>query len=61
MITYVDAETKTRRTAGVIPLHGEAGFAGMRRAGALTAQALPLLQTVRAALIFGRPRAMHAL
>ncbi len=29
MITYVDAETKTRRTSGVVPLHGEAGFAGM--------------------------------
>ena len=33
MITYVDAETKSRRTSGVIPLHGEAGFAGMRKAG----------------------------
>ena len=43
MITYVDAETKTRRTAGVIPLHGEAGFQGMRRAGRLTAEALDLL------------------
>jgi len=43
MVTYVDAETKSRRTAGVIPLHGEAGFAGMRKAGQLTAQALDLL------------------
>jgi methionyl aminopeptidase len=43
MITFVDAETKTRRTAGVIPLHGEAGFAGMRKAGQLTAEALDLL------------------
>ena len=43
MITYVDAEAKNRRTAGVIPLHGEAGFAGMRKAGQLTAQALDLL------------------
>jgi methionyl aminopeptidase len=43
MITYVDAETKTRRTQGVIPLHGEAGFAGMRKAGRLTAEALDLL------------------
>ncbi len=43
MITYVDAEAKSRRTAGVIPLHGEAGFAGMRKAGALTAEALDLL------------------
>jgi len=43
MITYVDAEAKNRRTSGVIPLHGEAGFAGMRKAGQLTAQALDLL------------------
>ena len=43
MITFVDAETKTRRTSGIIPLHGEAGFAGMRKAGNLTAQALDLL------------------
>jgi methionyl aminopeptidase len=40
MITYVDATTKARRTSGVIPLHGEEGFEGMRRAGALTARAL---------------------
>ncbi|MDP3315252.1 MAG: type I methionyl aminopeptidase [Devosia sp.] len=43
MITYVEAEAKSRRTSGVIPLHGEAGFAGMRKAGQLTAQALDLL------------------
>jgi methionyl aminopeptidase len=43
MITFVDAEAKTRRTAGVIPLHGEAGFAGMRKAGRLTAEALDIL------------------
>ena len=43
MVTYVDAEAKGRRTPGVIPLHGEAGFAGMRKAGNLTAQALDLL------------------
>ncbi len=43
MITYIDAESKTRRTSGVIPLHGEAGFAAMRKAGALTAEALDLL------------------
>jgi methionyl aminopeptidase len=43
MITYVDAETKNRRTSGVIPIHGEAGFAGMRKAGRLTAEALDLL------------------
>ncbi|SMQ66222.1 methionine aminopeptidase, type I [Devosia lucknowensis] len=40
MITYVDAATRARRTAGVIPLHGAEGFEGMRRAGALTAKAL---------------------
>ena len=40
MITYVYAQTKHRRTSGVIPLHGEAGFAGMRKAGRLTAEAL---------------------
>ena len=43
MITYVEADTKSRRTSGVIPLHGEAGFAGMRKAGRLTAEALDLL------------------
>jgi methionyl aminopeptidase len=43
VITYVDAKAKGRRTAGVIPLHGEEGFAGMRKAGNLTAQALDLL------------------
>ena len=43
MITFVDAENKSRRTAGVIPIHGEAGFAGMRKAGRLTAEALDLL------------------
>ncbi|WP_375600261.1 type I methionyl aminopeptidase [Devosia sp. Naph2] len=39
-MTYVDANAKARRTAGVIPLHGAEGFEGMRRAGALTARAL---------------------
>ncbi len=43
MITYVEAKTKSRRTAGVIPIHGEAGFAAMRKAGRLTADALDLL------------------
>lgn len=43
MITYVDAAAKTRRTPGVIPLHGEEGFAGMRKAGQLTARALDVL------------------
>ena len=43
MITFVDAPAKARRTAGIIPLHGAEGFAGMRKAGALTAQALDIL------------------
>ncbi len=43
MITFVDAKPKARRTAGVIPLHGPEGFEGMRKAGALTAQALDIL------------------
>jgi methionyl aminopeptidase len=43
MITYVDATSKSRRTSGVIPIHGPEGFAGMRRASALTAQALDIL------------------
>ncbi|WP_417308731.1 type I methionyl aminopeptidase [Devosia sp.] len=43
MVTFVDAESKSRRTAGVIPIHGEAGFKGMRKAGRLTAEALDLL------------------
>jgi len=43
MITFVDASEKTRRTPGVIPLHGTAGFEGMRKAGRLTAEALDLL------------------
>ncbi len=43
MVTYVEAQTKARRTAGVIPIHGEAGFAAMRKAGRLTAEALDLL------------------
>src|SRR5690554_2346034 len=43
MTTYVEASSKKRRMPGVIPLHGEEGFAGMRKAGALTAEALDLL------------------
>lgn len=43
MTTYVEASAKTKRMHGVIPLHGEDGFAGMRKAGALTAEALDLL------------------
>ena len=43
MITYVEAPLKARRTSGVIPLHGAEGFAAMRKACALTAQALDIL------------------
>lgn len=43
MVTYVEAETQIKRTPGVIPLHGEEGFAGMRKAGQLTARALDAL------------------
>jgi methionyl aminopeptidase len=43
MVTYVDAPPRSRRMAGIIPLHGEEGFAGMRKAGGLTAEALDLL------------------
>ncbi|WP_147275983.1 type I methionyl aminopeptidase [Pelagibacterium lacus] len=43
MTTYVEADAKKKRMPGVIPLHGEEGFAGMRKAGALTAQCLDLL------------------
>ncbi len=43
MVTYVDATRKVRRSPGVIPLHGAAGFEGMRKAGRLTAEALDML------------------
>ena len=43
MITYVDAIAKSRRTAGVIPIHGTEGFEGMRKAGRLTAETLDML------------------
>ncbi|HEY8596321.1 MAG TPA: type I methionyl aminopeptidase [Devosiaceae bacterium] len=43
MVTYVEADSNLKRTAGVIPLHGEEGFAGMRKAGRLTAEVLDLL------------------
>ncbi|MCD7059948.1 type I methionyl aminopeptidase [Pelagibacterium xiamenense] len=43
MTTYVEATAKRKRMPGVIPLHGEEGFAGMRKAGALTAEVLDLL------------------
>ncbi len=43
MITYVDATSTAKRSPGVIPLHGEEGFVGMRKAGRLAAEALDLL------------------
>ncbi|VAW17929.1 Methionine aminopeptidase [hydrothermal vent metagenome] len=43
MVTYVDAGARTRRAPGVIPLHGQEAFAGMRKAGKLAAQALDML------------------
>lgn len=43
MTTYVDATSKKKRMHGVIPLHDEEGFAGMRKAGALTAEVLDLV------------------
>lgn len=43
MTTYVDAAAKKKRTPGVIQIHGKEGFAGMRKAGALTAEVLDLL------------------
>jgi methionyl aminopeptidase len=42
-MTYIDANNQVRRRAGLIKLHGEDGFEGMRRAGQLTARALDLL------------------
>ncbi|MCB1516889.1 MAG: type I methionyl aminopeptidase [Hyphomicrobiaceae bacterium] len=43
MVTYVAANTGAKRTPGVIPLHSEAGFEGMRKAGRVTAEALDML------------------
>ncbi len=43
MITYVDANSKARRAPGVIPLHNEEGFEGMRKAGRVAAETLDLL------------------
>ena len=45
MQTFVDAGLSPGRKTGQIKLHDEAGFAGMRRAGALTATALDMLGT----------------
>jgi methionyl aminopeptidase len=43
MITYVDAVAKSRRTPGIIPIHGAEGFDAMRKAGRMTAEALDML------------------
>lgn len=43
MTTYTEAREGARRAPGVIPLHGEEGFAGMRAAGKLAAEALDML------------------
>lgn len=43
MVTYTAAKPDQKRTPGIIPLHGEDGFEGMRKAGALAAQALDML------------------
>jgi len=43
MVTYVQAIKGKKRDPGVIPLHGEEGFEGMRKAGNLTARALDML------------------
>ncbi|WP_395666185.1 type I methionyl aminopeptidase [Methylocella sp.] len=42
-MTFVDAVEASGRRAGHIRLHGEDAFAGMRRAGRLTAEALDLM------------------
>jgi len=48
MVTYLDAAVAPVKNTGQIRLHGEEGFAGMRKAGALVAEALdavaPLLE-----------------
>ncbi len=54
MITYVDANARTKRALGVIPLHGQEAFAGMRKAGKVAAQALDMLgEHVRAGITTG--------
>jgi methionyl aminopeptidase len=40
MVTYVDAATVPLKNTGAIRLHGEEGFAGMRKAGRLVAECL---------------------
>jgi methionyl aminopeptidase len=43
MMTLVDQTTAERRKPGVIKLHGKDAFAGMRKAGRLTAECLDLM------------------
>ncbi len=43
MVTYIEANKTKRKTLGIIPLYDEEGFAKMRKAGQLTAQALDIL------------------
>ncbi len=46
MNMYINAKSAPLRNTGQIKLHGEEGFAGMRKAGALTAQALDMMADV---------------
>lgn len=46
MVTYLNAAEADGRRAGVIKLHGEEGFAGMRKAGNLSAQALDMVAEI---------------
>ncbi|MEM9573613.1 MAG: type I methionyl aminopeptidase [Pseudomonadota bacterium] len=43
MVNYLEADLAPLKNTGQIRLHGEEGFAGMRKAGALTAHALDLV------------------
>jgi len=43
MTSFVEASPTATRKSGEIKLHGPEGFAGMRRAGRLAAEALDLL------------------
>ena len=42
-MTFIDASVTTQRRPGQIKLYGEEGFEGMRRAGALAAEALDMM------------------
>ena len=46
MTNYLDAALAEPKNTGVIKLHGEAGFAGMRKAGAMTAACLDALDEI---------------